>query len=202
MIEKPQIANLMASNSHFHTVRPGRRPKSKSVTAQQTLEQVRNNQCRHRARRRDYVATLEQKLSQAEQSVTTLRNQVDALQAELAQCRNQDGQIMSGCPVLRSSYRGMVADRLHHYPAPQGQTLKHLACFRTLAIWEFWPCLAHFQFSSRSPMTGLLDSTRNLSMPFLHMWDLKILIVGPPNSEFRKRFFLQPNPLTIYSKLH
>jgi hypothetical protein len=49
--------------------------------------------------------TLERKLSQAEQSVTTLRDQVDALQAELAQCRNQDGQIVSGCPVLPDQFQ-------------------------------------------------------------------------------------------------
>ncbi|PVH67431.1 hypothetical protein DL98DRAFT_304783, partial [Cadophora sp. DSE1049] len=87
----------MASNSHSHAAGPGTRPKSNSVMAQHTLERVRNNQRRHRARRRDYIATLEQKLRQAEQAVTTLRDQVNALQVELAQFRNQIGQIV---PVL------------------------------------------------------------------------------------------------------
>ena len=95
----------MSSNSHSHATRPGSRPKSSRVTAHHTLERVRNNQRRHRARRRDYIETLEQKLSQAEQSVTTLQDQVNALQSELAQCRNQDDTIVSGCPVLPEQLR-------------------------------------------------------------------------------------------------
>jgi hypothetical protein len=92
----------MASNPHSHAAGPGTRRKSKCVTAQHTLERVRNNQRRHRARQRDYIATLEHKVSQAEQSVTALRDQVDALQAELAlaQFPTQVGQVASGCPVL------------------------------------------------------------------------------------------------------
>ncbi|PMD33581.1 hypothetical protein L207DRAFT_438098 [Hyaloscypha variabilis F] len=105
----------MASNSHSHAAEPGIRPKSKSVTAQHTLERVRNNQRRHRARRRDYIAVLEQKLSLAEQSVTALRDQVDALQAELAQFRNQVGQTASGCPVLPDQLRSNDGGRS---PAP------------------------------------------------------------------------------------
>ncbi|KAH6714560.1 hypothetical protein BKA61DRAFT_605508 [Leptodontidium sp. MPI-SDFR-AT-0119] len=105
----------MASNSHSHAAEPGTPPKSKSVTVQHTLERVRNNQRRHRARRRDYIATLEQKLSLAEQSVTALRGQVDALQAELAQFRNQVGQIASGCPVLPDQLRSDDGGRS---PAP------------------------------------------------------------------------------------
>ncbi|KAN0091849.1 hypothetical protein V8E51_017696 [Hyaloscypha variabilis] len=105
----------MASNSHSHAAEPGIRPKSKSVTAQHTLERVRNNQRRHQARRRDYIAVLEQKLSLAEQSVTALRDQVDALQAELAQFRNQVGQTASGCPVLPDQLRSNDGGRS---PAP------------------------------------------------------------------------------------
>jgi hypothetical protein len=91
----------MASTSHAqtHTSGPGACRESNKVTAQHTLERVRNNQRRHRARRRDYILMLEQKLSQAEQSVLVLRGRVDALQAELAQFRNQDGRIVLGCPV-------------------------------------------------------------------------------------------------------
>ncbi|KAH8595328.1 hypothetical protein B0O99DRAFT_154760 [Bisporella sp. PMI_857] len=95
----------MASNSHSHAAGPRTRTRSKSVTAQQTLERVRNNQRRHRARRKDYIATLEQKLTQAEQSVTTLQSQVDALQAELARRRNYDDQTTSSCPVLPQQFQ-------------------------------------------------------------------------------------------------
>ena len=65
---------------------PATRPKTKRVSSQHTLERVRNNQRQHRARRRAYVTTLETKLSEAEQSVADLRRQVEALQAEHAQC--------------------------------------------------------------------------------------------------------------------
>ncbi|RSL55390.1 hypothetical protein CEP54_009438 [Fusarium duplospermum] len=59
------------------------RGSARRVSAQHTLERVRNNQRRHRARRRDYIATLEQKLGEAEHTILTLRNQVEALQASL-----------------------------------------------------------------------------------------------------------------------
>ncbi|EWZ78564.1 hypothetical protein FOCG_18070 [Fusarium oxysporum f. sp. radicis-lycopersici 26381] len=57
------------------------RPRTKRVSAQHTRERVRNNQRRHRARRKDYIATLEEKLGEAEQTILSLRDQVEALQA-------------------------------------------------------------------------------------------------------------------------
>ncbi|KIM95755.1 hypothetical protein OIDMADRAFT_33838 [Oidiodendron maius Zn] len=82
----------MASNLHSRATERGQfRPTgSKRVTAQHTLERVRNNQRRHRAHRREYIATLELKLGHAERRTTTLEEQVDALQAELARYRKQD----------------------------------------------------------------------------------------------------------------
>ncbi|KAH6879416.1 Trappc4 protein [Thelonectria olida] len=65
------------------------RRRAKRVSAQHTLERVRNNQRRHRARRKDHIATLEQKLGEAEQTISTLRGQVETLQAALARCRRQ-----------------------------------------------------------------------------------------------------------------
>ncbi|KFY93535.1 hypothetical protein V500_03672 [Pseudogymnoascus sp. VKM F-4518 (FW-2643)] len=101
----------MTSNSNSHAVAPGTRPKSIRVTAQHTLERVRNNQRRHRARRRDYIETLEQKLSQAEQSIRTLRDQVEELQAESSQCRNQDDQSVSGRPVRPQQFQSAEGGR-------------------------------------------------------------------------------------------
>jgi hypothetical protein len=66
---------------------PAPRHRTKRVSAQHTLERVRNNQRLHRARRKDHVATLEQKLSEAEQTISTLRDQVEALQEALTRCR-------------------------------------------------------------------------------------------------------------------
>ncbi|KAK7428181.1 hypothetical protein QQZ08_005247 [Neonectria magnoliae] len=72
--------------------------RTKRVSAQHTLERVRNNQRRHRARRKDYIATLEQKLADAEQTISTLGDQVEALQAALTQCRHHpDHQNEAGC---------------------------------------------------------------------------------------------------------
>lgn len=65
-------------------------PTRKRVSAQHTLDRVRNNQRRHRAHRREYTATLEQKLAHAEQRITDLKDQVDALQAELDQYQKKD----------------------------------------------------------------------------------------------------------------
>lgn len=62
--------------------------RTKRVSAQHTLERVRNNQRRHRARRKDYIATLEQKLADAEQTISTLGGQVEALRAALTRCRH------------------------------------------------------------------------------------------------------------------
>ena len=82
----------MVPNLHCPAIDRGqvRRTSTKKVTAQHTLERVRNNQRRHRAQRREYIKTLELKLDHAEQRIKTLGEQVDALQAELAQYQKQD----------------------------------------------------------------------------------------------------------------
>lgn len=75
-------SSAMVSNAHSRS-----KNWKEKVTPQQTLERVRENQRRHRARRRDYITTLEARLNESEQTVVALRNQVDALQAELTGCR-------------------------------------------------------------------------------------------------------------------
>ncbi|EWZ28516.1 hypothetical protein FOZG_17827 [Fusarium oxysporum Fo47] len=75
-----------------------RRPRTKRVSAQHTRERVRNNQRRHRARRKDYIATLEEKLGEAEQTISTLRDQIEALQATLTRYRHyQNDQNRANC---------------------------------------------------------------------------------------------------------
>lgn len=65
------------------------RRRTKRVSAQHTQERVRENQRRHRARRKDHIATLEQKLGEAEQTISILRDQVENLQKALARCRRE-----------------------------------------------------------------------------------------------------------------
>ena len=98
----------MAPNAHPHAAEYGQtRPTSRRVTAQHTLERVRNNQRRHRARQREHIAMLELKLREAELCITTLRDQVDAVQAELVQYRNQD--ISNQLPVQLETIDGTLA---------------------------------------------------------------------------------------------
>ncbi|RSL69288.1 hypothetical protein CEP53_002269 [Fusarium sp. AF-6] len=74
------------------------RPRTKRVSAQHTRERVRNNQRRHRARRKDYITTLEEKLGEAEQTISSLRDQIEALEAALTQYRRyQNDQNMANC---------------------------------------------------------------------------------------------------------
>lgn len=62
----------------------GKKSKANRVSPQHTLERVRINQRRHRARQKDYIATLEQKLSEAEQVISSLREQNEILETQLA----------------------------------------------------------------------------------------------------------------------
>ncbi|GKU07866.1 trappc4 protein sedlin [Fusarium langsethiae] len=66
-------------------------PKPKRVTAEHTRDRVRNNQRRHRARKRDYIATLEEKLEEAERTISTLRSQVHDLKEVLERNKFERG---------------------------------------------------------------------------------------------------------------
>ncbi|KAH9860887.1 hypothetical protein IAQ61_010622 [Plenodomus lingam] len=58
-------------------------PRRKTrVSAEHTLNRVRENQRRHRARRRDHIATLEQKLAETEKLLADARAEIVALKAE------------------------------------------------------------------------------------------------------------------------
>lgn len=75
------------SSSHSGTLPTRRRQR---VTAEHTLNRVRENQRRHRARRKDYIASLEQKLAEAEKQLSAARAEIAALkalhEAHAAQC--------------------------------------------------------------------------------------------------------------------
>lgn len=67
------------SSSSSETIPSRRKPR---VSAEHTLNRVRENQRRHRARRRDHIATLEQKLAETEQQLAEARAEIEALRAE------------------------------------------------------------------------------------------------------------------------
>jgi hypothetical protein len=58
---------------------PRRKPR---VSAEHTLNRVRENQRRHRARQRDHVASLEQQLAETERQLAAARAEISALKAE------------------------------------------------------------------------------------------------------------------------
>ncbi|KAJ4300004.1 hypothetical protein N0V90_005252 [Kalmusia sp. IMI 367209] len=72
-------SSTTSSETHPTTSRPGRRTR---VTAEHTLSRVRENQRRHRARRKDYIASLEQKLAETEDQLAAARAEIAALRKE------------------------------------------------------------------------------------------------------------------------
>jgi hypothetical protein len=56
--------------------------RKQRVSAEHTLNRVRENQRRHRARQRDHVATLEQRLADTERELADARAEIEALRAE------------------------------------------------------------------------------------------------------------------------
>ncbi|KAF3003127.1 hypothetical protein E8E13_008479 [Curvularia kusanoi] len=56
--------------------------RKQRVSAEHTLNRVRENQRRHRARQRDHVASLELQLAEAERQLAAARAEIEALKAE------------------------------------------------------------------------------------------------------------------------
>lgn len=79
-------------------------------TPAHTLVRVRNNQRRHRERRRQYVATLEQKVQETERLLVQATADIAALEAELRnrtcdRCRlhkHKDGEVSGSMPPCRA----------------------------------------------------------------------------------------------------
>lgn len=67
------------SSSSSECLPARRKPR---VTAEHTLNRVRENQRRHRARRKDYIASLEEKLAQTEAQLADARREIEALKRE------------------------------------------------------------------------------------------------------------------------
>ncbi|KAF2440184.1 hypothetical protein P171DRAFT_368743 [Karstenula rhodostoma CBS 690.94] len=71
-LASPSSSSTSTSSTH-------KRPR---VTAEHTLSRVRENQRRHRARRKDYIATLEQKLADTEAQLAATRAEITVLRRE------------------------------------------------------------------------------------------------------------------------
>lgn len=74
----PTTLSPITTSSSAHGI-PRRKLR---VSAEHTLNRVRENQRRHRARQKDYVASLELKLSGTEQQLAEARVEIEALKAE------------------------------------------------------------------------------------------------------------------------
>jgi septal ring factor EnvC (AmiA/AmiB activator) len=64
-------------------------PKPRRVTSEDTRDRVRNNPLRHRARRKEYIATLEDKLHEAERTISALRSQIHDLKEALGRINSK-----------------------------------------------------------------------------------------------------------------
>jgi hypothetical protein len=79
------IASISPTSSE-HTLDSFPAQRKSRVSAEHTLNRVRENQRRHRARQRDHFATLEQKLAEKEKQLKDARKEIAALKAEHAMC--------------------------------------------------------------------------------------------------------------------
>ncbi|KAH8719136.1 hypothetical protein GQ44DRAFT_623894 [Phaeosphaeriaceae sp. PMI808] len=81
-----------SSTSSGHTSDHVPSQRKSRVTAEHTLNRVRENQRRHRARQRDHVATLEARLTETKQLLAEARAEIVTLKAQQAEssmlCRN------------------------------------------------------------------------------------------------------------------
>jgi hypothetical protein len=64
-------------------------PKPRRVTAEHTRDRVRNNQRRHHAQRKNYIATLQEKLHEAEKTISALRSQIHDLKEALGRINSK-----------------------------------------------------------------------------------------------------------------
>ena len=83
----PSASSSPCSSSTDHTSdTPAPRSRRARVSAEHTLNRVRENQRRHRARQRDHVASLEQKLAETEKLLAEARAEIAMLRQEATAC--------------------------------------------------------------------------------------------------------------------
>jgi hypothetical protein len=97
-------------------------PCVQTKTPVKTLVRVRNNQRRHRERRRHYIASLEQKAQETESLLEKARAEVADLRAEMRRCkctrREEDAQYASKWERLNIDEKGGKPRYLDEHPLP------------------------------------------------------------------------------------
>jgi hypothetical protein len=78
------------------------RKRGKRVSAKHTLDRVRNNQRRHRARRKEYIESLERQLAISERLLNDARSEVHVLREKLAALVGPTDLAVEGDPAERS----------------------------------------------------------------------------------------------------
>jgi hypothetical protein len=91
----PAVASP-ASSSSDHTSDNGPKSRRTRVSAEHTLNRVRENQRRHRARQRDHVVFLEQKLVETEKLLEEARAEIAALKEEAASAGSRQPACQAG----------------------------------------------------------------------------------------------------------
>lgn len=81
----PTTSSPASSSDHTSDSNATPRTKRSRVSAEHTLNRVRENQRRHRARQRDHVASLERKLAETEKLLHEARQEIALLRQEAAQ---------------------------------------------------------------------------------------------------------------------
>lgn len=97
-------------------------PCVQNKTPAKTLVRVRNNQRRHRERRRQHIASLEQKAQETESHLEKARAEVAALRAEMRRCkctrREEDAQYASKWERLNIDEKGGKPRYLDEHALP------------------------------------------------------------------------------------
>lgn len=83
------MTSTSSSSSSPTSPNPHKRPR---VSPEHTLTRVRENQRRHRARRKTYIATLELKLAETEAQLAAARAEIQTLRGEREMWRAQAGR--------------------------------------------------------------------------------------------------------------
>ncbi|PZD25599.1 hypothetical protein A1F96_08307 [Pyrenophora tritici-repentis] len=103
---QPSISSPGSSTSSASTssISPAPRGGRTRVSAEHTLNRVRENQRRHRARQRDHVASLEQKLAETEALLAEARAEIASLKEQHSLCVKQQQQVVVDEGVVERSY--------------------------------------------------------------------------------------------------
>ncbi|KIW52558.1 hypothetical protein PV05_08188 [Exophiala xenobiotica] len=90
-------------------------------TPPHTLIRVRNNQRRHRERRRQYIALLEQKLQDSERHLDQALAELAILKSKLAQCQPNSHESGRPCPVTQPTSLRSVLEADQQYDLNDNQ---------------------------------------------------------------------------------